>query len=219
MKKLLVGFICTLFLTINLTTGEAAKLEPNETLVELGGSFDAKASAKGAIPEEVDGKSGYKLSITHALNNNLSLQYKRSDFKSEEKNVIGITTHAKAILNDINLIYKANNYIDLVFGYEDNEFSYGKAVSPATKSTLHFGLTAHTDLNDKTMLFGTYLKGKDVSLSEIGIKYDLTKNSVVTVSYIERQVNDMDVDIDLYNLHTKADYKLSGLSLMYGLKF
>ena len=69
------------------------------------------------------------------------------------------------------------------------------------------------------MLFGTYLKGKDVSLSEIGIKYDLTKNSVVTVSYIEREVNDMDVDIDLYNLHTKADYKLSGLSLMYGLKF
>ena len=89
MKKLLVGFICTLFLTINVTTGEAAKLEPDETLVELGGSFDAKASAKGAIPEEVDGKSG-SVSYTH-----LTLSFHKNTLKIEFLKLFIITKKIK----------------------------------------------------------------------------------------------------------------------------
>lgn len=219
MKNFITGLTLAILFFSHINASEASELTPKQTLIELGGSLTSNVEGKGPLPLSAKAESGYKITLTHAINDHLAIQYKRSEFQSEEKTMLAITTTADAVLDDVNLIYKLNKNFDAVLGYEHNKITYGKAVSPAVKSNLHFGLIAHTDLSDKALLYASYIQGKDTSLAEVGVKYDLTKNSLVTLSYVDRHINNMDVSIDAYRLHTKVDYQLSGLSLMYGLKF
>ena len=41
---------------------------------------------------------------------------------------------------------------------------------------------------------------------------------MLSLSYAKRKINDVDLNINNFNIHTKADYTLSGLLLMYGMK-
>lgn len=218
MKKFIAFAILGLFIFSAPTITEAVELQTNETQIELGGAIISKGEAKSFQAADAHAKSGYDFAITHALTDKLLIRYNLGNFRSEDKKMLGMVSYSKTKLNDFNLIYKASDNFDIIAGYENNKFTFGQAVEPATKSSFHFGFDIHKKLNDKLLLYAAYIKGNDSSLSDIGIKYDFTKNNTLSVSYAKRKVNDVDLNLNAFNIHTKADYTLSGLLLMYGTK-
>ncbi len=217
MKKILIGISLSLCIG-SYPIVEASQLKPNETLIEAGGAFVSHGEARSFISESAHAQSGYAVSVIHAINDRLSVKYNASNFLSEDKELLGIVSNSRARTNDINFIYRLNDYADIVFGYEHNKFTYGAIVNPEVKTTFQAGFNLHKDLNDKAQLYAVYLKGKDTSLAEIGIQYDLTPNSKLSLSYGIHEVKDVDLTIDCLNIHSKVDYKMSGLLMMYGAK-
>lgn len=218
MKKFIAFAALGLFIFSTPAITEAVELQSNETQIEVGGALISKGEAKSFLSADAHAKSGYELAITHALTDKLLVRYNLGSFRSEDKEMLGMVSYSKTKLNDFNFIYKASDNFDIIAGYENNKFTFGQAVEPATKASFHFGFDIHKKLNDKTLLYAAYIKGRDSSLSNIGIKYDFTKNNMLSLSYSKRKINDVDLNINNFNIHTKADYTLSGLLLMYGMK-
>jgi hypothetical protein len=52
-------------------------------------------------------------------------------------------------------------------------------------------------VNVASILFATLLTGKDVSLREISVSYKLSKETTFNVSYAERNVNNVDLQVPI----------------------
>lgn len=225
MRKLI-----TTILTLSiLATGTAfasptVDFEKGAVIFEAGTAVHSKVSGKGHLAVSADGKSGYKYAVTAGLGNNLALQFKQGHFKSEDSTVTlpglgSLTTYAESNLIDINLLYKINPHLTLITGYEHDKISYGNYVTPASKSSLHIGLTATHSLGKNTDLFATLIAGKDVSLREIGISQKLSSVSTLNVSYADRRFNNVDLAIPIGpGFYDKMDYKTTGITCLLDFK-
>lgn len=227
MYKILAALTMGLILTgTTVFASPAAEFEKGAVVLEVGSTLNSKVKGRGFMNLDANGESGYKYSITTGISDKFALQYKQGNFKSEQKTVtIGggsLTTYAKAQPMDINLLYKVNPNLVLITGYEHNKISYGQYVASDSSSAFHIGLSGTHKLDDKATLFATVLTGKDVSLKEAGVSYKLSAVSAVTVSYAERKMKDMDLKISpapgLTLPTQKADYTMTGITFMYGVK-
>lgn len=220
MRKIIAVMSMSLLITTATTfASPTTEFEQGATSLELGGTLNSRVSGKGKISPNVPGESGYKVGITTGLSNNLAIQYKQGMFKSQESTILGITTFAQAKPNDFNLLYKVNSNLTFIAGYENTKISYGKAVTAASKSALHFGFTGTHKLDDKATLFATILSGKDVMLKEVGVSYALSKDTTFNVSYAERNVKKVDLDIPaIPALKGKIDYTMKGISCLFSFK-
>ncbi|WP_110953829.1 hypothetical protein [Anaerosinus massiliensis] len=215
--------VCSTLLMSSMPAAWAgADLGKGETLLEIGSSLNSKVKGEGALPLEAGGESGFKSAITYAIDDNLSIQYRKNMFTSEEKTVslggYNLTTQANADLSDYNLLYKLNKNAKLIVGYEHNKITYDDYVTKATRSGMHIGLNTTYPLSQKTALFTNHIYGNKMRSNEIGFNIDLDKKSALAISYIDRRVNDMDVKIPAVNYTNKIDYKMTGIAVMYGIK-
>lgn len=218
MKKFIAAFALFLLLTVAQSTEAAVHLEKGQTLLEIGSSLNSNVNVDGPISVDIKGESGYKLAIIHAINKDFALQYKLSDFDTEEKTFFGLTDSGDAKVQDINLLYHVTPYVNLIAGYEYSKLHYDKYVASSEKTAFHAGLTAYRPVSDKADLFATYIYGKDVSLTEIGIAYDINDRSLFTISYIDRRLDNVDLRSNSLHINTTANYRMSGLAFMYGMK-
>ncbi len=228
MRKIIAALTMGLILTgTTAFASPTAEFEKGAVVLEVGSTLNSKVKGQGYMSIDANGDSGYKYSIITGLSDKFALQYKQGNFKSEQKTVSiaglgSLTTYAKAEPMDINLLYKVNPNLVLITGYEHNKISYGQYVAPASRSAFHIGLTGTHKLDDKATLFATVLTGNEVSLKEAGVSYKLSAVSAVTVSYAERKMKDMDLKISPIPALTlptqKADYTMTGITFMYGVK-
>lgn len=222
MHKLIAALTLGLMLTGTTAFASPAEFEKGSVSLEIGGTLNSKVTGKGQIPAEVHGKSGFKAAVTTGLSDKLALQYKHGLFKSKESTIQTakgpLTTYAQAEPVDINLMYKINPNLTLIAGYEHNKISYGKYVAAASKSAFHFGLTATHPLNETTGLFATLLAGQDVSLKEIGVSYNLSQVTTFNVSYAERKVKNVDLNVPILKEHGKENYNMTGITCVFAFK-
>jgi predicted porin len=218
-KRIAVLTLTTgLFLATNIVSASpTTEFEKGSVSVEIGSTLDSKVSGQGRISAEVTGESGFKAAVTTGLNDHLALQLKHGFFKSEESNILSMTTYAKAEPSDLNLIYKVTPNLSFITGYEHTKISYGKFVSDASKSALHFGMTGTHKLNDNYTLFATLLEGKDVSLKEIGVSYQISKSTTFNLSYAERKVENVDLKVGPA-ISGKENYTMKGISCLFAFK-
>ena len=220
-KTVTVATLGALLITATPAVYAGANLEKGETLLEIGASFNSKVKGEGSIDLEAAGESGFKTAITHAVDDKVSIQYRKNMFKSEQKTVTlggsSLTTHANADLADYNILYQLNKNTKLIVGYENDKITYGKYVNKATRDGMHIGLNTTYPLSEKTALFTNSIYGKKMHSNEIGVNINLDQKSLLSVSYIDRRVNDMDVKIPPI-LSGKIDYKMTGITVMYGMK-
>lgn len=218
MKNFIAGFIMFLLLSSTQGSEAAIHLEKGQTLFEIGSSLNSNVNVDGPISVDIKGESGYKLAIIHAINDNFALQYKLSDFATEEKTFFGLTDSGDAKVQDLNLLYHVTPFVNLIAGYEHSKMHYDKYVASSEKSAFHVGLTAYQPISEKTDLFATYIYGKDVSMAEFGISYDINDHSLFTVSYIHRRLDNVELRSNILQMNTSANYQMSGLAFMYGMK-
>lgn len=221
MRKLIALLTLTtgLFIATNtVSASPTAEFEKGAVSVEFGSTLGSKVSGRGRVPADVVGEFGFKATATAGLNDHLAVQLKHGMFKSEESSILGLTTYAKAEPSDLSLLYKVNPSLTFITGYEHTKISYGKFVSDASKSALHFGLTGTHKLNDKYTLFATLLGGKDVSLKEVGVSYKMSKSTTFNVSYAEREVRNVDLKVPLAGISGKEDYTMKGVSCLFAFK-
>ncbi len=219
MRKIIAAMSLSLLITTSAFASPTTEFQQGALSLEIGSTLNSNVSGKGKISPDVPGKSGYKAGITAGLSNNLAVQYKQGMFKSEDSTILGMTTFAQSKPKDFNLLYKVNPNLTFIAGYENTEISYGKFVTAASKSALHFGFTGTHKLNDKATLFATLLGGKDVSLRELGVSYALSKDTTFNVSYAERKVKSVDLAIPAHPmLNGKVDYTMKGISCLFAFK-
>ena len=220
-KTVTIVTLGTLLMATMPAVYAAANLEKGETLLELGVSLNSKVKGEGALDLEAAGESGFKSAITYAVEDNIAIQYRKNMFKSEKKTVSlagqNLTTHANSDLSDYNILYRLNKHTNLIVGYENDKITYGDYVQKATRSGMHIGLNNTYPLSQTTTVFTNNIYGKKMYSNEIGVNIDLDKKSLLSVSYIDRRVNDMDVKIPSF-FSGKIDYTMTGISVMYGIK-
>lgn len=219
MYKLITVLTTGLVMTTSMVfASPVTTFEKGALNLELGGTLNSKVSGRGQVTADVTGKSGYKFVLTAGLSNQWALQYKQGMFTSKTSTISGINTYAEAAPHDVNVLYKINPDLTFITGYENNKISYGSYVSDATKSALHFGLTGTHKLNDNATLFATLISGKDVSLREIGVSYQLSKITTLNMSYAERKSNNVDLNVPLLHVSGTEDYTMSGISCLFDIK-
>ncbi|WP_378954137.1 hypothetical protein [Pelosinus sp. sgz500959] len=223
MRKLIA--VMTMGLMMTATTSFAsptANFEKGAVNLEIGSTLNSKVNGKGTAAADVDGKSGFKAVLTTGLSDHFALQYKQGMFTSEDSTMtsggLPLTTYAEANLRDLNLLYKVNPNLTFLVGYEDDKISFGKYVTSASHSALHFGLTGTHKLNDKSTLFATVVQGKNVSLREIGVSYQMSQSTAFNVSYADRRIKNMDLKVPLAGINGKEDYKMTGITCLFDFK-
>ncbi|MBP2633973.1 MAG: hypothetical protein H6Q70_4601 [Firmicutes bacterium] len=221
-KTVTIVTLGTLLMTTMPATYAAENLAKGETRLELGVSLNSKVKGEGALALEAAGESGFKSAVTYAVEDNIDIQYRKNMFKSEKKTVTlggsSLTTHANADLADYNILYQLNKNTKLIVGYENDKITYGKYVNKATRDGMHIGLNTTYPLSEKTALFTNSIYGKKMHSNEIGVNINLDQKSLLSVSYIDRRVNDMDVTIPAAHFSGNIDYKMTGITVMYGMK-
>ncbi|MDF2565379.1 MAG: hypothetical protein K0Q53_1774 [Massilibacillus sp.] len=221
-KTLTLVTLGTLLMTTMPAVYAGTNLAKGETLLELGASLNSKVKGEGPLALEAAGKSGFKSAITYAVDDSVSIQYRKNMFQSENKTVTlghaSMTTHANADLADYNILYRLNKNMKLIVGYENDKITYGSYVDKATRDGLHIGLNTTYPLSEKIALFSNNIYGKKIHSNEIGVNIDLDQKSLLSISYIDRRVNDMDAKIPQVNYSGKIDYKMTGIAVMYGMK-
>lgn len=221
-KIVTVATLGALIMTTMPAVYAGTNLEKGETLLEIGSSLNSKVEGEGSLALDAAGESGFKTSITHAINDKVSIQYRKNMFQSEEKTVTlghaSMTTHANADLADYNVLYRLNKNTKLIVGYENDKITYGKYVDKASRNGMHIGLNTTYPLSEKTTLFTNTIYGKKIHSNEIGVSTDFDTKSLLSISYIDRRVNDMDVNIPIASYSGNIDYKMTGITVMYGMK-
>jgi len=220
MKKLLATSIFSLLFSISAASASPApEFSQGSIHLEVGGSINSKVVGESPLAMvEVAGKSGIITGITLGLNNRLALQYDYGFFKSEDSTILGMKTFAESTLKTFHVLYKLNSDLTLMVGSQNNQFSYGNYIAPATKSALHFGFTGTHKLRENAVLFATTFGGSDVLLKELGISYKLPKANSLSISYVERKVKNVAVDLLFAPVNSHAEYTMSGIVVRYGCK-
>lgn len=221
-KIVTVATLGVLIMTAMPAVYAGTNLEKGETLLEIGSSLNSKVEGEGSLALNAAGESGFKASITHTINDKVSIQYRKNMFQSEEKTVtlghLSMTTHANADLADYNVLYRLNKNTKLIVGYENDKITYGKYVDKATRNGMHIGLHTTYPLSEKTTLFTNTIYGKKMHSNEIGVNIDFDTKNLLSISYIDRRVNNMDVNIPIASYSGNIDYKMTGITVMYGMK-
>lgn len=223
MRKLIAAMTMGLMMTATTSfASPVADFEKGALNLEIGSTLNSKVNGKGKVAADADGKSGFKAVVTTGLSDRFALQYKQGMFKSEDSTItsggLTMTTYAKANLRDLNLLYKIDSNLTFLIGYEDDKISYGKYVNSASHSVLHFGLNATHKLTDKATLFATIVRGKDVSLNEIGVSYQMKPSAAFNISYADRRIKNMDLIVPLAGISGKEDYKMTGITCLLDFK-
>lgn len=223
MRKLIAAMTMGLMMTtVTSFASPTANFEKGALDFEIGSTLNSKVNGKGKVAADVDGKSGFKAVLTAGLSDRFALQYKQGMFTSEDSTMtsgaLSMTTYAKANLRDLNLLYKVNPNLTFLVGYENNKISFGNFVTSASMSALHVGLTGTHQLTDKATLFATIVDGKNVSLREIGVSYNMSKSTNFNMSYADRRIKNMDLKVPIAGINGKEDYKMTGISCLFAFK-
>ncbi|WP_346353910.1 hypothetical protein [Azotosporobacter soli] len=187
--------------------------------LELGATLNAKSAGSGAVAKEVKGKSGYKSVATFGLSDKFALQLKHGNFTSEDAQYGPLKTFVESTPSDFNLLYKLNPTITLIGGYEHTDITYGKAVNAATSSAFHIGFTAARPLSERMTLFTTQMIGNNVSLQEYGLSYKTSKVTTLNVSYADRKIKNVSLEVPALHISGKEDYQMTGITCTVGVKF
>ncbi len=220
MQKKIATLTLSLLLLGSTAFASPVEFEKGSLEFEVGATLNAKSSGSGRIPNiETDGKSGYKIVVTHGLSDKFALQLKHGKFTSVDSSYGPLTTYVESVPTDLNLLYKVNDNLTLLAGYEHTEITYGKYVADAGKSALHLGFTAQHPLSERTTLFTTQVFGKDAALHEYGISYKASKVTTLNVSYADRRVNNVQLTVPVLGIDGREDYALTGYTCTVGFKF
>lgn len=236
MKKTLILFGLAAIFGFNTATAsasEVARLSKGECLFEIGTSPNAKVTGKiKGTDAEAEGKSGFKTTFTYAIDDDWEFQYRKTMFDSKEASISlfgrTLSSTSSVDLNDYNFRYRLNDRHKLVFGLENSRINYDKYVKPASHTTFHIGFDSEYPLSSKATAFTKHVWGNHTSDQEYGVLFDVSKRETVSVSYIHRKSR---LPVSLYTDQLglppamgaelplgSTDYKMTGISLMYGVK-
>lgn len=214
----IVLWLCVLVVAVPV---EAAEVKAHETLIEAGGAVISHG--QGAISmATMDSKAacGYQLGVTYAFTDKLSVKYGLGNFVSEKEKFMGFSADSCAHTDHIDLVQKIDEHVDLYVGWEHNKFTYSDYATQESQSSFLAGAEVHADVDDRTRLYAEYLRGRNIIISEFGIKYDFSPVSSVNLFYAKHEVDDVDVGVEAgpILMKTQVDYNMSGLVVMYGIK-
>ncbi|MDR3589399.1 MAG: outer membrane beta-barrel protein [Negativicutes bacterium] len=203
MKKILcLAFILVFGLSAACFASPLTNYAPGQTAV------DVTFGSPGLTPSDsskLDGDFSTGFGITTGLGSNFALQYKYNNFKTDEPSIGNPALKAQ----EFNLLYKLTGGVSAFVGS-----SYANYNDNGNVNGMQFGLTGTTKIADKTNLYATLASGSKVYSGEIGVGYEIAKNTELTVGYRSAKYKGLTLDSG-----ATGDVTVKGVTYGLGFKF
>lgn len=237
-KKVLLTLAAAMAVTSVTFASPLTNYDKGSTTLDINTSISPKIELSvNGMSESDDSKERLGAGISYGLGNKFALQYKYLDNKTKEYLVdeyIGFdyentTLNAKLTGHEINVLYQINPNVSAYVGMTRSTAkvtvteNYGpnpgnitdseSASESQSKNGYQVGLVGQTKLADKLTGWASVSAGNRVNAYEIGLGYDVAKNTELNLFYREVKYKDFDFD------DTKLDVTTKGLGAGVTFKF
>jgi hypothetical protein len=237
-KKVLLTLAAAMAVTSVSFASPLTNYEKGSTAIDISSSISPKFEiSAGGVSGSDDAKERLGAGVTYGLGNKFALQYTYLDNKTKEYLVYenmgfdyeNATLNAKLTGHEINVLYQINPNVSAYVGMTRSKAkvtetdNYGpnpgnitdsESYSESqTKNGYQVGLVGQTKLADKLTGWASVSAGNRVNAYEIGLGYDVAKNTELNLFYREVKYKDFDV------YDTKVDVTTKGLRAGVTFKF
>lgn len=191
MKKI-VGLTATFALALSTACFASPSMDYNQGAT----SIDLSVSSASVTPDygsKLDGSSSLSGAITTGLGGDFALQYKYNNYKTDDPTVKS---------QEFNLLYKLDKGLAVFAGDVRNEMTYTNTVNG-----LQVGLIGTVPIAERTNAYGIVGTGNKINSYEVGIGYQIAKNTELNVAYRDAKFKDFD----------SGDVTVKGMS--YGISY
>lgn len=222
-KKVLLTLAAAMAVTSVSFASPLSNYDKGSLAIDLNMSISPKLESG----ESIDAKSRLGAGISYGIGNKFAVQYNYSDNKSkntpfEEDDgtnyAIG-TLNAQVTGQQFNLLYQINPNISAFAGWTKSKlkvnstFEYGDGSGPLgngsttdkeSQNGYQVGFIGQTKLADNLTGWALIGAGNKVNAYEIGVGYDLAKNTEFNVFYRQTKYKDFGDSDDKYDVKTKG---------------
>jgi opacity protein-like surface antigen len=238
-KKVLLTLAAAMAVTSVAFASPLTNYDKGSLALDLNTSISPKAELTiDGISESDDSKERLGAGVSYGLGNKFALQYKFLDNKSKDYLLYeysdpfdygNLTLNAKLTGHEINVLYQINPnvsaYVGVTrstakvtvtenYGPNPGNITDSESLSESqSKNGYQVGLVGQTKLADKLTGWASVSAGNRVNAYEIGLGYDVAKNTELNLFYREVKYKDFNFD------DTKLDVTTKGLGAGVTFKF
>lgn len=228
-KKVLLTLAAAMAVTSVAFASPLTNYEKGSLALDINTSISPKLELSvNGMSESDDSKERLGAGISYGLGNKFALQYKYLDNKTKEYLVdeyIGsfyenTTLNAKLTGHEINVLYQINPNVSAYVGVTRSTAkitvteNYGPTPGNITdseslsesqsKNGYQVGLVGQTKLADKLTGWASVSAGNRVNAYEVGLGYDVAKNTELNLFYREVKYKDFDAYSTTVDVTTKG---------------
>ena len=220
-KKILLTLAAAMTVTSVSFASPLTNYEKGSLAVDLNTSISPKVEISGSDFGD-DAKSRLGAGITYGIGDKLALQYKYSDNKTEtysyEETGPGYyyrsTIDAQLTGHEFNLLYQIDPNVSAFVGLTKAKAKVNLMVTDGTfydsgsdsqsKNGYQVGLIGQTKLSDNVTGWASVRAGDKVTGYEIGVGYDVNKDTELNVFYRNTKYKDFNVLGEDFDVTTKG---------------
>ncbi len=237
-KKVLFTLAAAMTISSVALASPLPNYEKGKLAIDVNTSISPKVEINaGDLSGKDDAKNRLGAAITYGLGDKWALQYKYSDNKTESYSYEETTPfdyesgtgNGQLSAHEFNVLYQLDPNISAFVGWTrasakiNWSYKYGPDASTITdsgsgtekqsKSGYQIGLIGQTKLADKVTGWASVSAGNKITGYEIGVGYDMSKNTEFNVFYRDTKYKDFNIGGE------KIDVKTKGLGAGVTFKF
>lgn len=195
-------------------------------------SMDLKVSAQGESGELDGNNTNLDLGLTAGLGNKWAIQYRNSTANSKDFSGdvydIGVNAHTQLKAQELNALYQFNKNVSGFVGLTkasakvkgsiavDGD-TYSGEISGKDTNGYQVGVIGTNKIADKTNAYGIISAGNKITNYEIGVSYDVAKDTELNLFYRDTKYKDLRLNDGAD--FPEFDYQAKGVGYGLTLKF
>jgi hypothetical protein len=228
-KKILLTLAAAMAVTSVSFASPLSNYEKGSLAIDLNTSISPKVEIDvGDLSASDDAKNRLGAGITYGIGNKLALQYKFSDNKTKdyfyEETGPGYyengRENAQIAAHELNVLYQINPNVSAFVGLTRTNakvnwsYNYGpnsgniidseSGKEKQSQNGYQVGFIAQTKLAENVTGWASASAGNKVTSYEIGVGYDVAKNTELNLFYRNNKYKDFDVDGTNFDVTTKG---------------
>jgi hypothetical protein len=228
-KKVVLALAAAMAVTATSFASPLTNYEKGNLAVDINTSLSPKVEMNTTdLRDSDDAKSRLGAGFTYGLGDKLAVQYKYADNKTKTYSyevATGFsyqngTTTGQLIANELNVLYKVNPNVSAFAGWTNAtakiKWSYnygpdasnitdsGSGTEKGTKDGFQVGLIGQTKFAKNLTGWGSIAAGNNLTGYELGLGYDLDKDTELNVFYRHAKYKDFNVDGENFDVKIKG---------------
>lgn len=222
-KKVLLALAAAMAVSSISFASPLSNYEKGNMAVDLNISLSPDVDISGI---DLDAKSRLGFGMTYGIGDKLALQYKYADNKTKDYSYLDVwsggyesgSVNAQLSGHELNVLYKIDPNVSAFAGltrataklnasylYVDSFGSSSEDISyKQSKSGYHVGIIGQTKISDNLTGWASVSAGNRITGYELGVGYDVAKNTEVNLFYRHTKYKDFNIEGDKFDVTTKG---------------